>query len=118
VALADIRVAVLGRTFKRDSDDERQSPSARLIELLQRSGAEVAAHDPFLSGPPLAETLQGAGAFVLATNHTFYETIDPVEVASLLREPRVGLDCWAMLDRSAFARAGIRIITFGVGEEL
>lgn len=118
VALSDIRVAVLGRTFKRDSDDERQSPSARIIELLQRSGAQVAAHDPFLSGPPLGETLQGAGAFVLATNHSIYETMDPVDVASLLREPRVGLDCWAMLDRSAFGRAGIRLITFGVGEEL
>lgn len=118
VALSDIRVAVLGRTFKRDSDDERQSPAIRVIELLERAGADVVAHDPFVPGPTLEETLERAGAFVLATNHTFYETLDPKEIAGLMTEPRMGLDCWAMLDRQAFHSAGIRLLTFGVGEEL
>ena len=118
IALSDLRVAVLGRAFKRDSDDERQSPAMRVIELLRRAGAEVVAHDPLIPGPTLEEALEGAGAFVLATNHSFYETLHPEEIASLMLEPRVGLDCWAMLDRTAYHEAGIRLLTFGVGEEL
>jgi UDP-N-acetyl-D-mannosaminuronic acid dehydrogenase len=109
-------VAVLGRTFKRDSDDERQSPAIRIIELLEREGADVRAHDPFVPGLTLEEALTGARAFVLATNHSFYDSLDPSEVASMLVEPRVGVDCWGVLDRRRFSEAGISVSTFGVGE--
>lgn len=109
-------VAVLGRTFKRDSDDERQSPAGRIIELLEREGAEVRAHDPFLPGPTLEEALGGARALVLATNHSHYDDLDPSHIASLMAEPRVGIDCWGVLDRPAFASAGIGVSAFGVGE--
>ncbi len=109
-------VAVLGRTFKRDSDDDRQSPAVRIIELLQREGADVRVHDPFVPGLTLEEALTGARAFVLATNHSFYDSLDPSEVASMLVEPRVGVDCWGILDRRRFSEAGISVSTFGVGE--
>jgi UDP-N-acetyl-D-mannosaminuronate dehydrogenase len=109
-------VAVLGRTFKRDSDDERQSPALRVIDLLRRDGASVRAHDPFVPGPTLEEVLDQARAFVLATNHSFYDALAPREVAAYLDEPRIGLDCWGVLDRKAFAEAGVRVTTFGVGD--
>ncbi|MGH2674322.1 MAG: nucleotide sugar dehydrogenase [Actinomycetota bacterium] len=109
-------VAVLGRTFKRDSDDDRQSPALRIIELLEREGADVRVHDPFVPGRTLEEALSGARALVLATNHSFYDDLDPADVASLMAEPRVGVDCWGVLDREAFASSGISVSTFGVGE--
>ncbi len=118
VDLAGTPIAVLGQTFKRDSDDVRQSPAVRIREILQREGASVRVHDPYLSGPTLEEALAGARAFVLATNHSLFETLDPAEMAGLMEPPRLGLDCWGMLDRRAFAAAGIRVATFGVGEEL
>lgn len=111
-------VAVLGRTFKRDSDDERQSPAVRIIELLERSGASVRVHDPHTGGLGVEEALDGAGAFVLATNHSAFDDLDPSLVASRLVAPRVGIDCWGVLDREAFRSAGIELLTFGVGEEL
>jgi UDP-N-acetyl-D-mannosaminuronic acid dehydrogenase len=116
MAISGTPVAVLGRTFKRDSDDERQSPAARIIELLEREGAEVRAHDPFLPGPTLDEALDGACALVLATNHSYYDALDPPQIASLMAEPRVGIDCWGVLDRPAFASAGVGVSAFGVGE--
>lgn len=116
MTLSGTPVAVLGRTFKRDSDDDRQSPAVRIIELLEREGAEVRTHDPFLPGPSLEEAIAGAGALVLATNHSYYDDLDPSNLASLMAEPKVGIDCWGVLDRSAFAAAGIRVSTFGVGE--
>jgi UDP-N-acetyl-D-mannosaminuronic acid dehydrogenase len=114
--LAGTPVAVLGRTFKRDSDDDRQSPAVRIIELLEREGAKVRVHDPFVAGPTLEEALSGARAFVLATNHSFYDGLQPTEMAALMSEPRVAVDCWGVLDRRAFADAGISVSTFGVGE--
>jgi UDP-N-acetyl-D-mannosaminuronic acid dehydrogenase len=117
VELKGTPVAVLGRTFKRDSDDERQSPALRIIELLERDGAEVRAHDPFVAGPTLEDALSDAQALVLATNHSAYDELDPRDIADLMSEPRVAVDCWGVLDRAAFERVGMTVATFGVGDE-
>jgi UDP-N-acetyl-D-mannosaminuronic acid dehydrogenase len=118
VELPGTAVGVLGQTFKRDSDDVRQSPAVRLTEILRREGAIVRTHDPFIPGATLEDVLTGSQAFILATNHSAYDSILPQELAGLLDEPRVGVDCWGVLDRSAFASSGIDLATLGVGEEL
>jgi UDP-N-acetyl-D-mannosaminuronic acid dehydrogenase len=78
-SLRDCKVAVLGLTFKRDSDDVRDSLSAKLIRLLERELAHVARHDPFLAEgtEPLESALAGANAVVVATNHSEYERLLP-----------------------------------------
>jgi UDP-N-acetyl-D-mannosaminuronic acid dehydrogenase len=116
VDLTGAPVAVLGQTFKRDSDDTRQSPAVRVTEVLLREGADVRTHDPYVAGPSLEHTLGAAQAFILATNHSFYDSLDPNEVAELLDPPRMGVDCWGVLDRAAFANAGVKVRTFGSGE--
>ena len=40
------RVLILGLAYKPNVDDERESPSYRMMELLRQRGAEVAYHDP------------------------------------------------------------------------
>jgi UDP-N-acetyl-D-glucosamine dehydrogenase len=40
------RILVLGLAYKPNVDDERESPSYRIVELLKQRGAEVAYHDP------------------------------------------------------------------------
>jgi UDP-N-acetyl-D-mannosaminuronic acid dehydrogenase len=66
------RVCVLGLTFKRDSDDLRDSLAPKLIRLLERELATVVAHDPHapVASEPLDEALRGAEAVVVATNHS------------------------------------------------
>jgi UDP-N-acetyl-D-mannosaminuronic acid dehydrogenase len=77
--LRDRKVAVLGLTFKRDTDDPRDSLSYKLIRLLERELAHVSRHDPFLpaESEPLDSALAGADAVVIATNHSTYENLLP-----------------------------------------
>lgn len=42
------RVLVLGLAYKPNVDDDRESPSYRLLDLLSKRGAEVAYYDPFV----------------------------------------------------------------------
>jgi UDP-N-acetyl-D-glucosamine dehydrogenase len=51
-ALKGSKILVMGIAYKRDVDDMRESPSIRVIELLQARGASVAYHDPYVPAVP------------------------------------------------------------------
>jgi UDP-N-acetyl-D-mannosaminuronic acid dehydrogenase len=78
-SLRDCKVAVLGLTFKRDSDDVRDSLAAKLIRLLERELAHVARHDPHVpaQSEPLETALNDAAAVMIATNHSAFEHVLP-----------------------------------------
>jgi UDP-N-acetyl-D-mannosaminuronic acid dehydrogenase len=78
-SLRDRKVAVLGLTFKRDSDDTRDSLSYKLVRLLERELAHVARHDPHVpsESEPLDMALEGADGVVIATNHSAFEDLLP-----------------------------------------
>ena len=89
-SLRDRKVAVLGLTFKRDSDDRRDSLSDKLIRLLERDLAHVARHDPHVpdESEPLETAIAGADAVVIATNHSAFEGIlRELPPAALLVDP-------------------------------
>jgi UDP-N-acetyl-D-mannosaminuronic acid dehydrogenase len=73
--LASRKIAVLGLTFKRDTDDERDSLSPKLIRMLERELADVAVCDPHARTPtqPLADAVRGAEVVIIATNHSEFE---------------------------------------------
>ncbi len=66
------RAAILGLTFKRDSDDLRDSLASKLIRLLERELATVVAHDPHapVASERLEDALEGADVVVVAINHS------------------------------------------------
>jgi UDP-N-acetyl-D-glucosamine dehydrogenase len=84
-AMNGSRVLVLGLSYKPDVDDDRESPSYVLMDLLQERGVEVAYHDPYI--PVIrptrehphwegmrsvnwdAQTISGFDAIIIATNH-------------------------------------------------
>jgi UDP-N-acetyl-D-mannosaminuronic acid dehydrogenase len=90
-SLRERKVAVLGLAFKRDTDDERDSLSHKLIRLLERELADVAVHDPVVSTPTQSfeEAVTGADVVVVATNHSAFSR--PEALAAIAE--RAGEDC-------------------------
>jgi UDP-N-acetyl-D-mannosaminuronic acid dehydrogenase len=74
-SLSGRKVAVLGLTFKRNTDDERDSLSPKLIRLLERELADVAVCDPRARTPTqtLTEATRDADVVIVATNHSEFE---------------------------------------------
>jgi len=92
-------IAVLGLTFKPNTDDMRDSPAISVIQTLQDAGATVRAYDPegmeqakrVLSGVDYCgnayETMEGADALVIVTEWDAFRALDLERVKELLSEP-------------------------------
>jgi len=103
-ALAGAKVLVLGVAYKRDVDDLRESPALRLIDLLQRAGAEVEYHDPYFAtvgrGRKYAlhmervelgddyGALRGFDCVLIATDHSEYDWGQVVAKSRLVVDTR------------------------------
>src|SRR5207247_1600515 len=85
LAINGSKILVLGLAYKPNVDDERESPSYVLMDLLMKQGAEVAYHDPYVPVIKLTrehphwvgtksvaftrEVLNGFDLVLIATNH-------------------------------------------------
>jgi UDP-N-acetyl-D-glucosamine dehydrogenase len=96
------RVLVLGIAYKRDIDDVRESPSLKLITLLQQKGAKVEYNDPHvprthkmreydlkMASVPLTErNLKKYDCVLIATDHSAYDYRFIVRHSSLVVDTR------------------------------
>jgi UDP-N-acetyl-D-mannosaminuronic acid dehydrogenase len=87
--LRERRVAVLGLAFKRDTDDQRDSLSHKLVRLLERELADVAVHDPLVATPTAGfeDAVAGADVVIVATNHSAYSTPEALRAIAELAGP-------------------------------
>jgi UDP-N-acetyl-D-mannosaminuronate dehydrogenase len=115
MSMESTKIAVLGKAFKADIDDDRLSPSLRVIEMLERLGANVVVHDPYLCDVQLDEALRDAHGVVLATNHSMYYKLDLSRLAELAHPECVIVDAWGVFDVDEATRLGLELNTFGRG---
>jgi UDPglucose 6-dehydrogenase len=123
-SLAGKRVAVLGASFKPDSDDVRDSPALSVAAELHRQGAVVRVTDPAAIEnsrtvcPQLdyvstaAEAAEGAYAVLVLTEWRQYRELDPVAFGRIVAKQRV-LDGRNTLHGEAWAAAGWSYRAFG-----
>jgi UDP-N-acetyl-D-glucosamine dehydrogenase len=105
------RILVVGLAYKKNIGDTRESPSLKLIELLEKQGAICDMHDPFVptiprtrEHPDLAgrssvalnsDAIAGYDAVLITTDH------DSIDYQLLVKHAKLVVDT-----RNACARAG------------
>src|SRR4051812_43115217 len=76
-------ILVLGLSYKPNVDDERNSPSYVLMDLLEQRGARVGYHDPYVPLiKPTREHSQFAGRRSVGWNRTVIQSFDVVLIAT------------------------------------
>jgi UDPglucose 6-dehydrogenase len=125
-SLAGKQIAVLGLTFKPNTDDMRDAPSIPLIQGLLAGGASVAAFDPvgrdqaeqLLSGIVFAnsaeEAADGADAVVIVTEWDEFRALDLHEIAGRMRGNML-VDLRNIYDRVDAEEAGLAYRGIGRG---
>ena len=117
-------VALLGLTFKPNTDDMRDSPAIDIVRALQDSGAEVRAYDPegmeqarlvlddvvYCSSP--YEAMEGAAAVVLVTEWDSFRALNLDRARQLLGQP-VMVDLRNVYPRNEVEAAGLRYTGIG-----
>ena len=119
------RVALLGLSFKPETDDLREAPSLKIAEALHTLGARAVAYDP-VAGEAAAkrvpellvrfdphEALRGAHATVVVTEWEEIKGLDPKKAATLMRDPKLVVDGRNVLDPSSWRDAGLLYTAFG-----
>jgi UDP-N-acetyl-D-glucosamine dehydrogenase len=77
------RVLILGLAYKANVDDERESPSYRIMELLKQRGVEVAYHDPHVPIiRPTREHAHWAGTESVRWDRATIAAFDAVVIAT------------------------------------
>jgi UDP-N-acetyl-D-glucosamine dehydrogenase len=101
-AMKNAKILLLGVAYKKDIDDDRESPSYKLMELLGKKGAEVSYNDPHIpklrptrqysyqleSTPLTAETLVNVDCVLVATDHSSYDYDFILKHAKLIVDTR------------------------------
>src|SRR5690606_14467862 len=117
-------VALLGLTFKADTDDMRDSPALAIVRALQDAGATVRAHDPEGMEQAKAllddvtycgdayEAMTGADAAVIVTEWDAFRALDFDRAKKLLNDPLL-VDLRNLYDRADVEPHGFRYVAVG-----
>lgn len=118
-------VAVLGLTFKPETDDMREAPSLDIVAGLVQRGAKVRAHDPkgmeeakkllpaavtYCGGP--YEAAKGADALAILTEWNAYRALDLDQLKAALAEPVI-VDLRNIYRPEEMADAGFTYVSVG-----
>jgi UDPglucose 6-dehydrogenase len=122
--LTGYKIAVLGATFKPDSDDVRDSPALDIAAQLNAAGAHVVVHDPKGIEPArkrfpnleyaesINDAVKDSDLVLHLTEWKEYRQIDPVKIASIVKN-RIIIDGRNMLDRDLWRKAGWKFRALG-----
>jgi UDPglucose 6-dehydrogenase len=123
-SVRDKTIAILGLTFKPNTDDMREAPAVSIIAALQDAGAVVHAYDPegveqaraVLQNVTLFDSaygcLEGADALVIVTEWNEFRALDLKRAKTLLKSPVV-VDLRNVYRGEEMARLGFSYTSVG-----
>jgi UDPglucose 6-dehydrogenase len=119
------RIAVLGLTFKADTDDTRESVGIRLANKLSEMGANVTAFDPgykagahqvqsFGLAKGVEDCLMSADCCIVTNEWDEFKKLTPHTFRRLMKTPAV-VDGRGLYDIDEFSRGKVSVRRVGVG---
>src|SRR6516162_8382476 len=123
-SVANKRLAVLGLTFKPNTDDMREAPSVAILPRLIAAGATIRAFDPagaaeakkllpeLVYCPDAYAAIAGAEALVLLTEWNEFRALDLARVGRLLKQPLV-VDLRNIYRPAEMEAAGLSYVSVG-----
>ena len=137
------RLAILGFSFKADTNDTRESPARRICLDLLEEGAQLTIHDPKVEAKQIAQDLQkefevvideknnsegtwspslsiedairGADAVIILTEWEEYTQLDWKKLATIMRAPAWVFDARSVVDPNEVLKAGLTLWRIGAG---
>ncbi|WP_339743909.1 UDP-glucose/GDP-mannose dehydrogenase family protein [uncultured Maricaulis sp.] len=117
-------IAILGLTFKPNTDDMREAPSLEIVPALQKAGAKVKAFDPagtleaekllsnvkFVSGPYFCA--ENADALAIITEWNEFRALDLDRLKAVMRTPNI-IDLRNIYSPDEMAAAGFNYTSVG-----
>jgi len=111
------RIAVLGLTYKPDTDVIEESAAVKIAGFLLEEGADLSVYDPagmkntrkvlgekgIVYADSAMDCLKDADYCILATPWNEFRQLQPGDYTTLMKQPVI-LDCWKIYDRDKFSR--------------
>ena len=135
------KLAVLGYSFKANTNDTRESPSRSIIQYLLSEEAEVFIHDPKVSESQIDnelneyllenkiknesqrkmwsctrdiyEAVAGSDAIIILTEWEIYRSLDWIKISSIMRHPAWVFDARSVVNVDKVKEAGIKLWQIG-----
>ena len=87
--LEESKIAILGFAYLEESDDVRNSPSEKLLEILTSLNVNVIVQDPYVPGyqNSIFETIKNCDAAIIMVAHHAYQELDLKAFKKQLRTP-------------------------------
>lgn len=109
------KIVVLGLSYKPNIDDCRESPSFKIIKLLEGKNAKIVSFDPYVlkksSAKSLKQALTGADAVIITTAHKQFRELTPAHFKKY--GVKVVVDGRNCLDKKSFEKS--KIVYKGIG---
>ncbi|MBI5211896.1 MAG: UDP-glucose/GDP-mannose dehydrogenase family protein, partial [Nitrospirae bacterium] len=126
-ALNDVKgktIAILGLSFKPNTDDIREAPAISIIQSLLDAGANIKAYDPVAMDnakvilPQIIycndayEACEGADAAVIVTEWNQFRNLEPAKLMKMLKQPYF-FDLRNIYDPQKMKEAGFKYYSVG-----
>jgi UDP-N-acetyl-D-glucosamine dehydrogenase len=119
-----VKVALWGLAYKGGVKDTRRSPSVDLLKIFRRLQVKVVAYDPFVekikaggvqyaSASSMLDSVKGADAVVIVTNHAAFREVDLSQVKSQMNPDPILFDTRNLRTRKECEEAGFTYLATG-----
>jgi len=128
-AVRGSKITILGLSFKKGTDDMRETVAKPIVEHLRRLGAKIVTCDPYVSTEDVKrilgklelirnpiEAMRGSDCIIVVTDHDQYARLTPQALAECLNSPAAVVDGRHIFDPLEVLKSGL--IFRGVGRPI